>query len=736
MVSVRSSPQRLFTLALLALVTLALTGLGGSWQSAPAGAQVPPPGGQWSNPIGWPTTGIHSSVLPDGRVLHYAYPFQAPFASIGWLWNPQTGAFQSAPATYNTFCGGHALLPDGTVVNLGGTDEDSPEVGNPWGHKQIRLFNYSTSSFTYVGDTQKGRWYPTLTTLPSGKILISSGFDEVGELNNRLEIYDPASGSQYMPASSNIYLPMYPWMHVLPNGKLFDAGPQDISLQLDLNTNMWSGVAYNNYGARYDGTSVMLPLKAPNYRPEVMQIGGDNPATNTTERIDLGAAIPTYTYAAPMHHARHHANAVLLPDGTVGVFGGTALDNEPAQAVYAAEIYNPDADTWTQMASGRRPRIYHSTAILLPDGRILSSGTDGEFTSELYSPPYLFAGPRPTVSAAPAAVTHGANFLVTTPEAEDIEKVMLIKPAAATHSVNMEQRAIQLDFEEGANALSIDAPPTGGVAPPGYYMLFLVSSDGVPSIAKFVRIGQTNDEDGDGLTGAAEVSVHGTDPMLADSDNDSLSDGAEVLTHGTNPLTTDFDQDALSDGEEVNVHLTNPVAADTDADLLKDGVEVACDSVPTNVTLRPERLDGAFAGADDDGDLSVDEPLPGAAAGLDCDGDGFPGTSEDHVFAPNTSGDQDSCGGNGWLLDLNEGVGSWNGVTLADIGAFYAPVFHFNTYVGTIPGDQRWDIVPGSVAGPHINLQDVGALLAGATAAPPMLSGAAAFNGPGCPWPP
>jgi hypothetical protein len=679
--------------------------------------------------------------------MHFAYPLGGPFASVARIWNPVTATFQTSTASWNMFCGGHAFLPDGTLVTLGGTDIDSPAEGNPWGHRRIHTYNQGTNTFTYSSDLNIGRWYPTTTTLPDGRILITSGLDDDGDLNQQHEIYDPVNGAQFLPASTNAFLPLYPWLHVLPNGKIFDSGPQDISIQLDLTTNAWTGVNYNQFGNRYDGTSVLLPLKAPGYNPEVMIIGGANPATNTTERINLGAPVPAYQYADSMQYARHHANAVLLPDGKVGIFGGTAIDNEPAQAVYAAEIYDPATNNWTTMSSNQRPRIYHSTAILLPDGRVLASGTDGEFTSELYSPPYLFAGPRPTISQAPGAFGYGANIVVNTPQSGDIEKVMLIKNTTVTHSVNMEQRAVQLDFQEGVGAsLRITAPPNANIAPPGYYMLFLVDGNGVPSVASMVRVGDTADSDGDGVANGQESSLYFTNPMVADTDLDGLGDGSELFTHGTNPLDSDADEDGLGDGEEVNVHDTDPMVVDTDTDSKGDGLEVMCGSIPADAGSLPERLDGAFAGADEDGDSSADEPLPGAAAAYDCDGDGYRGSTEASIYAPSATGDQDPCGGSstpagsgGWSSDFMAGgiPVSTNRVTVLDLTSFIAPTRRLDSSPPQPAYSARWDLVPGKGLFAHwIAINDLTSLIAGPTGYPPMLGGTRAFNGPPCPWPP
>jgi hypothetical protein len=158
-------------------------------------------------------------------------------------------------------------------------------------------------------------------------------------------------------------------------------------------------------------------------------------------------------------------------------------------------MYDPVANNWTTMASMQRPRMYHSSSVLLPDGRVLTAGTDGEFTAEIYSPPYLFQGPRRVITSAPSAVAWGSNFFVGTHVPSKIDKVVLIRPSAVTHSINMEQRAIELDFGVGGGGVTVGAPPNGGVAPPGYYMLFLVN-DGVPSTAAFIKIGSAVGGDG------------------------------------------------------------------------------------------------------------------------------------------------------------------------------------------------------------------------------------------------
>jgi hypothetical protein len=482
----------------LSLVLLVLGLAGGAHLDEPGVDAQSSEDGQWSAPFAWPTVAIHNTLLPTGKILSYSYPIEDGWtdgAAESWLWDPTTSQFTEVPVVNGTniFCSGHALLSDGQVVSFGGTDPDSP-LPTFWGQKEVNKFNTSTGQWSFQTSMTQARWYPSITTLSDGKLLIASGLDETGWFSYEFEVYDPATGTTtQLPASADRFTALYSWNYLLPNGRILSAGNGNDVASLNLSNNTWSAVDGTNFGTRDQGTSVLLPLKASNnYRPEVLIMGGSDGsviATNTAERIDMGAPIPVWTNADNMHYARRHANSLLLPDGTVLVTGGTTYNNEPADAIYAAEIYDPAANTFTEMASAQRPRIYHSTSLLLPDGRVLVGGTDGEMNAEIYSPPYLFNGSRPTISGAPAAVAWGSAFQVTTPDAADITKVMLMKPSSVTHSVNMGQRAIQLGFTtQGSGALNVTAPPNGRVAPPGHYMMFIVNADGVPSVAGWVHV--------------------------------------------------------------------------------------------------------------------------------------------------------------------------------------------------------------------------------------------------------
>src|SRR5438045_1137406 len=210
--------------------------------------------------------------------------------------------------------------------------------------------------------------------------------------------------------------------------------------------------------------------------------------TATVEIIDLNNATPTWSYTGSMNGPRKLHNATLLPDGKVLVTGGSKSVQGPNQEstdpAYTSEMWDPATGTWQIMASFTQYRGYHSIALLLPDGRVLSAGGNGKKTGEIYSPPYLFQGARPTISSAPTGVSYGQSFFVGTSDATSITKVTIIPLASVTHSFNMSQRIIRPSFSLASGGLNVVAPSSQNTAPPGYYMLFILNGNGVPSIAK------------------------------------------------------------------------------------------------------------------------------------------------------------------------------------------------------------------------------------------------------------
>ncbi|MSO40641.1 MAG: DUF1929 domain-containing protein [Solirubrobacterales bacterium] len=232
------------------------------------------------------------------------------------------------------------------------------------------------------------------------------------------------------------------------------------------------------------------------------------PATPTTESIDAAAASPSWTPSPSLNVGRSHLNAVLLPDGSmVGVGGGRGFGpGIGAYAVYddgrarQVELYDPADGSWRLGPAEVEDRAYHSTAVLLPDGRVMSAGDDSHpyqangarsltDTAEIYSPPYLFRGERPSIADAPETIAWGDTFGVRSPS-PGVSRAVLMAPSATTHGNDMNQRHVELEVagREPGQGLDVVAPPQPGVAPPGYYMLFLLDDEGVPSVARWIRL--------------------------------------------------------------------------------------------------------------------------------------------------------------------------------------------------------------------------------------------------------
>ena len=336
--------------------------------------------GQWSSPQAWPVTAVHNHMLSSGKVLFWGYSDEA------WLWDPATaGLTPAARAGFNTFCSGHAFLPDGRLLVAGG------HVSNNVGLSNAATYDPVTNSWAPLANMNAGRWYPTNTTLPNGDILVVSGDIDTTQGVNRLpQIWRAATGAWRDLTGAQLSLSLYPFMHVAPDGRVFLSGPEQVTRYLDTSGNgSWSVVGNYNYGAYRDyGSSVLYD------DGKVLIAGGGDPPTNTAEVIDLNAATPAWRSVAPMAYKRRQINATLLPDGTVLVTGGSSLPgfNNDAGPVYAGELWDPVAETWTTVASFTQYRGYHSFALLLPDGRVLSGGGDASMSAEVYSPGYLFRG--------------------------------------------------------------------------------------------------------------------------------------------------------------------------------------------------------------------------------------------------------------------------------------------------------------------------------------------------------
>ena len=446
--------------------------------------------GQWAGPFDWPIVAVHMMLSPTGQVL--AWDRQGGGDSAR-LWNPATETFTLVPNGSNLFCAGHSILADGRTLVVGGHVDDFV------GLRDASVFDPATQSWSAGAPMAYPRWYPTATTLPDGRVLVTSGSTTCSTcIADIPEVYDPATNTWIQLTSARLTLPLYPFMFVLPDGRILNAGSDEASIEtrvLDVQAQTWTVVDPVPVGG---GSAAMyLPGRVVKSGSPADVDLPSAPAVSQTWVIDMTQPSPAWRETAPMAFPRGHHNLVILPDGTVLVVGGgrTTDGEDLTQAVYEAERWSPQTETWSTMAPMQVPRLYHSTALLLPDGRVLVAG-GGRFQdpqldqlrAEIYSPPYLFGGARPTITLAPSRAAYGSNFVVTTPDASDITSVSLVRLGAVTHSFDQDQRFLNLSFQPGNGSLTVEAPASANLAPPGYYMLFVVNSAGVPSVAAFVRL--------------------------------------------------------------------------------------------------------------------------------------------------------------------------------------------------------------------------------------------------------
>lgn len=526
-------------------------------------------------------TAVSAAVLPDGRVIYWdglagladctaplafaaaecTQPDRSRVLQIGWNGSrtfstptPEDGGKDQL------FCSDQRLLSDGRLVSAGGTsyrndpvdlnpvEPDAPSGGTTdlFGSKATRLFK--DGQWTLAQDMSAGRWYPTLLTLPSGKLFVASGvhrllYNEKGTNVLETEVFDPGTNSWTLnPSNHNASLPLFARLHVLPDGKIFFSGtgqqfnPFGQSYdEATWNTHKiydpaapagqpaWRDSGIGVVGARGGAFSVLLPLKAPYDEARVLVAGGtvgSSPSsyvgTNLTEIITINGGTSTSQIGPALNNRRWYSSGVLLPDGSVLAVNGGDRDDVlvPGSTIGVRQVELYDGSKWIPLSSGARDRTYHNSAVLLGDGSVLVGGHSpintlygdkgqpayGPISSNLrdpsferFYPPYLNRGPRPAITWAPAGITWGEDFSVTSPAAEDISKVVLIRLPSATHTTDPDMRSIELQFTSTDSALEVTGPPNANVAPPGYYYLFVLKGNGqelTPSRARIVKVSE------------------------------------------------------------------------------------------------------------------------------------------------------------------------------------------------------------------------------------------------------
>jgi len=422
-------------------------------------------------------------LLPDGRVFFISYYTESLQPNI---WDPVSNTFTAtASSSYALFCAGHTTLADGRIFLAGG------HMADYTGYAHAVIFDPVTNGFTSLPDMNTGRWYPTTTTLPNGDVLVVSGdINSNTNVDVLPQVFQFSTNTWRNLTTAQLAQPLYPNMLVAPNGKVFSAGPSRQSRYLNTSgTGAWTNVAVLNFGGFRDyGPAVM-------YAPgKVAVMGGANPPTATSEVIDLNAATPLWKYSGNMHYPRRQHNAVLLPDGKVFIVGGSSAGgfDTSTSPVLPTEMWDPATGQFTVMASIAVYRGYHSTALLLADGRVLSAGGNvGGPNAQVFSPPYLFAGARPSIASAPVSAGYGQTVFVGTPDVTSISKVTLLRQASVTHINSMSQGFQPLGFTKTSTGLNITMPANANLAPPGYYMLFILNGSGVPSVGSIIQISST-----------------------------------------------------------------------------------------------------------------------------------------------------------------------------------------------------------------------------------------------------
>ena len=441
------------------------------------------------------------------------------------------------------WCGGHTFLEDGRLLMVGGTHYYPKRLGLFGGLNQAYTLEPDTEKWTRLNNMQIGRWYPTLLRLADNSVLTIGGLkDKFPEFWVRLQEVYQADQSWY-PMQHRKLFPLYPRLHLLPDGDVFYSGvfnthffiPRAFPSALwSYQTRRWKPWGGNHIDKRREeGISLMLALRPPEYRAKVLVAGGGehnkyrllldllnqfgagkllarlphNQALDSVERIDLSQENPTWKRDSTMCSPRIHAVGVLLPDGQVLAVGGMShhshyitkedfedQDMASKMGVLHAEIYHPEAKTWTWMAPQKRPRLYHSTALLLPDGRVISMGSNPyaniiEKSIEIYSPPYLYRSDRPVIIEYPSQLSYNQTFTLGVNQSRQVSQIVLMRPEVLTHVTNTDQRLLALEFKVlNDEKLEVQGPLKAAHMPQGFSLLFVLNNDSVPSIGKFVKV--------------------------------------------------------------------------------------------------------------------------------------------------------------------------------------------------------------------------------------------------------
>jgi hypothetical protein len=468
--------------------------------------------GKWGPVVPWDIVPLHMNLMPNGKIIAWGKTDVADTMGMPRIWDPAQGPPSTATmidVDTMLFCAGHVLMPDGRLLVSGGHLMDDRGIAT------TRFFSQD-GAWSAGSNMAHGRWYPTVTVLSDGRALTMGGRDQSNLVVTTPEIWENNHWVE-LPGAGPLEIPYYPRNFVDPkDGRIFYASERIQSRWFNVDgvgagggRGSWALGPVHKYGFNRDyGSAVMYDAG------KILVVGGGgntswptpdpkiNMPTETAEIIDLNSASPTWQSTGSMENKRRHMNATILPDGQVlatgGTRGGGFVNIDPSLATKQAELWNPSTGLWTTLAASSIMRVYHSVSMLLPDGTVLH-GSSGDAMAgavpvppqrnhEIFSPPYLFKGARPIITSAPSSVGYGQAFPVVTPNSAQVTNVRWIRLGNVTHAFDAGQRANTLTFRATETGVEVTAPTDRKLAPPGFYLLFILNRNGVPSTGKIVQI--------------------------------------------------------------------------------------------------------------------------------------------------------------------------------------------------------------------------------------------------------
>ena len=457
--------------------------------------------GRWTPPKNWPVVAINLAVLPNGRILSWGTGDPGGKSTLADIWDPVQNLhrFVRSPET-DLFCAGQSFLADGRLLIAGG------HLINSDGSDHTTLYDFRSNTFIRGPDLNAGRWYPSVVTLADGRALVLGGHILANKNTglqptyNRLpQVWQGDQWRDLSGANEAVNNGYYPWIHPTPNGDVIVTGPEPELARLNLDGDgTWTRLEVRDAVSRLYGNSVPF---APGQA--LIVGGGDSSSVNVVDFRVPGEAsvVPN----APMAVGRLYQNSVLLPTGEVLVVGGQAkYFNGDRNAVLRSESWNPTTRQFTPRAAQQIMRLYHSTAVLLPDGRVLSAGGgaggnfSARFNGEIFTPWYLFEpnasgrlAQRPSILEVPSVLEYGQAFGLVSREAKRISRVTWIRLPATTHAFDSSQRFFEIGLQRSKSApdvLRLVAPADANLMPPGHYLVTVIDANGVPSVSRIVQL--------------------------------------------------------------------------------------------------------------------------------------------------------------------------------------------------------------------------------------------------------